>query len=115
MIKMSKAKTVDRNSDNSEEENIDTEMPKSMTMLADYLRSSGIEQSENQILLLANALDNIPDANGIRDKIEELLVESIRTTRKANGSAVNLYMLCTGVISGANTVIQAIYISSEGA
>ena len=85
-------------------------LTKSMRLLAKLLES---DWDSADIAKAISPLDisvyAMPDRNGIKDKIESMVIESIRDAHGKGNSTQNIYAMCAYIISGAAAVIACFY------
>lgn len=79
----------------------------SMKSLADFLKNDvQIDKVIEAITPLDNSIAALPESYGIKDKIEQMLSQTIELSRENGDSSYKVFSMCASIIAGASTVVS---------
>lgn len=79
----------------------------SMKILADFLKNDiQIDEVMQAISPLDNSMSALPDSYGIKDKIEQMLEQTILLSKQNGDSSFKVFSMCASIIAGASTVVS---------
>ena len=85
----------------------------SMKLLADFLKQDiPLDKVVEAIAPLDNSIEALPESYNIKQKIEDMLVQTISLSKENGESSYKVYAMCASAIAGASTVV-ACFVDSE--
>lgn len=79
----------------------------SMKLLADFLKNDvQVEKVAEAIAPLDSSISSLPESYGIKDKIEQMLSQTIALSRENGDSSYKVFSMCASIIAGASTVVS---------
>jgi hypothetical protein len=78
-----------------------------MRILADFLKND-VDASKiaEAIEPLDNSISALPDSYGIKEKIEQMLEQTIVLSKQNGDSSYKVFSMCASIIAGASTVVS---------
>lgn len=79
----------------------------SMRLMADFLKVELVDSDKiaEAITPLDKSIAALPDSYGVKDKLEEMLYQTITLSKQNGESSYRVFSMCAGIIAGATTVV----------
>lgn len=88
----------------------------SMNLLAEILSQElSSDKVEESIKPLDSSMSLIPDEYDIKEKVEELLTQTMASCKQNGESIYKIFAMCACIIAGASTVVSCIYEPDDNA
>ena len=85
----------------------------SMKLLADFLKNDfPADKVVEAIEPLDSSIESLPEEYSIKEKIEEMITQTILLSKENGESSHKVYAMCASAIAGASTVV-ACFIDTE--
>lgn len=87
----------------------------SMRILADFLKND-VEANKvaEAIGPLDSSISSLPDSYGIKEKIEQMLEQTIILSKQNGDSSYKVFSMCASIIAGASTVVSCFVEAEDG-